>query len=483
MIRKLFLSLLVIGVLTTLIVAISRRGQKRPYTESVVDTAWASKISDDISASRHTAIVRAAQLAGPAVVSVSVISVRTVAAVSPFDMFFGDYWGDFLPRGYLKEKVKSLGSGVLINRDGYIVTNEHVVHDASEIKVTLTDGRIYDADVVGTSERLDLALIKLKNPPKDLSPAVLGNSDSVTIGEWAIAIGNPFGYLMEDPEPTVTAGVISALHRTILGVKDRMYRDMIQTDAAINPGNSGGPLVNAVGQVIGINTFIFSQSGGNIGLGFAIPVNTVKKFVEEIINYGEFRTGDIGITVQSLTEDLRSALNYPLTYGVLVSSVMRGSPASGKVKEGDVIEMVNGRKLFNVGDWEDVTYAVVPNEKLTLKVWHEGKEKVITIKAAEYVEEAVKLPMGIVGVVVTPDVAYREGLKVAHGILVRKVEEGSLAYQLGLAPGDVILSINGITVTSADDFRRAFEHARKRRILSIQIDRGGARISRTILGF
>ncbi len=482
MMKKLFLSLLAIIIGATLIVLMSRGREKSIYTEGMIDTAWASQTSRAISASRQTAIVNAARIAGPAVVSVSVISVRTVAN-DFFNPFFGDFWGDFFPKRYFKEKVKSLGSGVLINKDGYIVTNEHVVHDAAEIKVTLTDGRIFDAEVVGTSPRLDLALIKLKEPPKDLYTAVLGNSDSLMIGEWCVAIGNPFGYLMEDPEPTVTAGVVSALHRTILGVKDRMYRDMIQTDAAINPGNSGGPLVNALGQVVGINTFIFTPSGGNIGLGFAIPVNTVKKFINEIVQYGQFRSGNIGITVQSLTEDLRSALDYPLTYGVLVSSVVPGSPSSGKIKEGDVIETVNGRRLFNEGDWEDITYAVVPGEKLHLRVWHEGKEKDIVIQAGEYHEKRVKLPMGITGVEVTPDVAMHEGLKVAHGILVKKVAEGSVAYQLGIQPGDVVVSINGKAIVSAEDFKKAYKFARRRGVLSVEIDRGGMKISRTVIGF
>ncbi len=482
MIKKLVLSLIVILVGATTIVLLQKSGKKGLYTEGVVDTAWASRVSTSLSSSRNTAIVRAAQTAGQATVSISVISVRTVAT-DFFDPFFGDFWGDFFPKRYFKEKVKALGSGVLINKDGYIVTNEHVVHDATEIKVTLTDGRIFDAELVGTSPRLDLALIKIKEPPKDLYTAVLGNSDSLMIGEWAIAIGNPFGYLIEDPEPSVTAGVISALHRTIFSTKDRLYRDMIQTDAAINPGNSGGPLVNALGQVVGINTFIFTPSGGNIGLGFAIPINTVKKFVNEIENYGEFRTGYIGLSVQSLTEDLRSALDYPLTYGVLVSSVTPQSPSSGKIKEGDVIESVNGRRLFNEGDWEDATYATVPGEKLKIRLWRNGKEKVVTIVAAEYKEKKVKLPMGIVGVEVTPEVVLHEGLKVGHGILVREVKNGSIAQQLGIVPGDVIVSINRKNITSADDFKKAYKLATRKRVLSVEIDRGGTKITRTVIGF
>ncbi|HEX9912543.1 MAG TPA: trypsin-like peptidase domain-containing protein, partial [candidate division Zixibacteria bacterium] len=241
---------------------------------------------EEITATRRNAIVRAAEKIGPAVVSISVVQTRTVREspfLSPFgDEFFDEFWGRyFQPREY-KQKVYSLGSGVIISDDGYVLTNEHVVRDADELKVTLPDGREVKGKLVGQDFTSDLAVIKIEG--NKFPYATLGDSDNLIIGEWAIALGNPFGYLLDDPHPTVTVGVISALNRDMKrGTgEDRVYRKMIQTDAAINPGNSGGPLVNADGEVIGINTFIFTTSRGSEGIGFAIPVNRAKNILTDL---------------------------------------------------------------------------------------------------------------------------------------------------------------------------------------------------------
>ncbi len=436
-----------------------------------------------ITASRRNAIVRAAEKAGPAVVSISVISTRVVAERAPFleDPFFGEFWREFFMPRYYKEKVQSLGSGFIVDSRGYIVTNEHVVHGAEVIKVTLSDGRVYDAEIVGTDERRDIALLKID--ADSLPVAELGNSDSLYIGEWVIAIGNPFGYLLEDLEPTVTVGVVSALHRTYKGRGERIYRDMIQTDAAINPGNSGGPLVNSLGQVIGVNTFIITASGGNEGIGFAIPINLVKKFIPEFIKYGKVRESYIGVTVQNLTDEIREGLDYSKRWGVVVVSVDEGGPFHSKLSEGDVIEEVNGRRIYNEGDWEDVTYGLIPGEKLRMKIYRDGKELYVIGYTTEFEENPVELPFGIVGVTVTEAIARKYNLAVGKGVLILEVKGGSRAYRLGLARGDVILRINNIPIETIEDLKKALKKVKKRGLLKIYIDRSGARLLVTSYGY
>ncbi|MEO0093209.1 MAG: trypsin-like peptidase domain-containing protein, partial [candidate division WOR-3 bacterium] len=250
------------------------------------------------------------------------------------------------------EQIKSLGSGVIISSDGYILTNSHVVENATKIKVTLPDSRQFDAEIIDIDHSQDIALLKIKG--KDLPYAVMGNSDNLLIGEWAIALGNPYGFLLEDTRPTVTVGVISALNRTVkAGQREgRIYKDMIQTDAAINRGNSGGPLVNALGEVIGINTFIFSQAGGSEGIGFAIPINRIKKFIEEAKKIETTATNELkvrriktalGITVTDINPKLVRKYQLYLNSGVLVIEVEPNKVGETMgIEVGDVILSING---------------------------------------------------------------------------------------------------------------------------------------------
>ncbi len=435
-----------------------------------------------IDATRRTAIVNAAEKVGPAVVSISVISTEVVAA-SPFfeDPFFGQFWREFFPPRYYRQEIRSLGSGVIIDPEGHIVTNEHVVHNAEKIKVTLPDGRTFDGQLIGSDERLDIALLKIK--AKNLPYAELGNSDSLLIGEWSIAIGNPFGYLLEDLQPTVTVGVISALHRTFKGGGERVYRDMIQTDAAINPGNSGGPLVNALGQVVGINTFIITKSGGSEGIGFAIPINMVKKVVQELINYGKVREGYLGVSVQNLTNEIREGIDYPHLWGVIVTSVDPSGPAGKMIKEGDVIETVNGRKIYNEGDWTDVTYALFPSDVLEMVVFRDGKERTYRLKIREFKLKAVKLPWGMKGATVNPTLVQKYGLYTTYGVYVVDVDPNGEASRLGIQKGDVIIEVNGKKIESTSDLKRALK-SRRRGYWKILIDRMGSKlILSTFFGF
>ncbi|NPV14801.1 trypsin-like serine protease [candidate division WOR-3 bacterium] len=304
-------------------------------------------VQEDVTRSRVNAIVVAARNVSPAVVSVVVTQTRVVS-YEPFDIFgFDDFFRDFFPRHTFRQEIKSMGSGVIVDQKGYIVTNAHVVTNATRIKVTLPDNRSFDAELVALDPDRDLALLKI--PGENLPVATLGNSDELMTGEWAIAIGNPFGFLIEDAQPTVTVGVISALHRDIKsGRGDAVYTDMIQTDAAINPGNSGGPLVNALGEVIGINTFIFSHAGGSEGVGFARPINEVKRFINEALgqasaDYEKFST-KIGAVVADINPALRTRFGIAHKKGVVVVEV-KGNSIAEKIglMPGDVILLSNGK--------------------------------------------------------------------------------------------------------------------------------------------
>jgi serine protease Do len=310
-----------------------------------------SNLGETIDSSRRSAIVVAAERVSPAVVSVSVVQTRVVRA-NPFFSFFPDeFFERFYPHLQYKERLPGLGSGFLADASGIVVTNSHVVRNAEEIKVTLPDGREFPATVLDATEFYDLAFLKIDG--EDLPVAPLGDSDQLLVGEWAVAIGNPFGFLLDDPQPSVTAGVISATGRDVKSHASEggLYRDMIQTDAAINPGNSGGPLVNALGEVIGVNTFIFTRSGGSIGIGFAVPGNRMSRFLEEIREYGRIRQIWAGFHLQPLTRELAARLGVERAGGLVVTLVENGSPADkANLRVGDVIRKVNGREVNSTGD-------------------------------------------------------------------------------------------------------------------------------------
>jgi serine protease Do len=341
--------------------------------------------ADAIPQSRRSAIVTAAQRVSPAVVSVSVVSTRTVR-VDPFGgMFRDDFFERFFPPSEYRERVPGLGSGVIVDRAGVVLTNSHVIRDAEQIRVNLADGRHFDARVLGDSPVYDLAVLQIEKP-EGLPVAPLGDSDSLVVGEWAIAIGNPFGYLLDDPQPTVTAGVVSATRRDIKSDASQsgVYKNMIQTDAAINPGNSGGALVNGDGQVIGINAFIFTQGGGSIGLGFAIPINLAKKLLEEIREYGRVRAAWPGMQVQPVTEYIARRLGWRDLGGLVVTRVADGGPADrAGVRVGDRIRKVNGRVTDSLDDVQGVLYGAGVGDVLALDVEREGRAFTAKVTLAE----------------------------------------------------------------------------------------------------
>jgi serine protease Do len=334
--------------------------------------------------SRRTAIVSAAERVGPATVSISAVKSHLVRN-SPFpddglfERFFRGYYPDRVYRGRY-----DVGSGFIIDSDGYILTNDHVVRGGSEVKVVLRDGREFDGTVVGADQRYDLAVVKIDG--NDLPTAPLGDSDGVLIGEWVVAIGNPFGYILNDAEPTVTAGVVSALHRDIQpSGTSAVYKDMIQTDAAINRGNSGGPLVNSSGEVIGISTFtLSSEDGAYFGMSFAIPINTARVLVDELVRYGRVRDIWIGMGLVNVTPLVARALDLAGADGTLVAAVEPESPADrAGLRPGDVIIAVNGVAVSNAAEVRRATFAAKVGDAITVTAIRRGRTRELNIKLEE----------------------------------------------------------------------------------------------------
>jgi len=335
-----------------------------------------------IYSSRKTVITETVQKVSSCVVGINVTEIRqyTDPMIGPFfnDPFFKQFFGE---RTY-QQKVKSLGSGFIISKDGYIVTNDHVAGNAAEIVVSTTDGKQYKADIIGHDPLSDICLLKIKG---DDFPAIpLGNSDDVIIGEWAIALGNPFGLFEVNNRPTVTVGVVSATGMNLNQVQDRYYLNMIQTDAAINGGNSGGPLVNSLGEVIGMNTIIFTSgtSEGSIGLGFAIPINKVKNVVNELKKNGKIeRDFYTGLTVQNIDEMIARTLNRQSTKGVIVTRVNKNSPADeAGIRPGDVILQVDNFKIDNEQSIMAIFQEYRTNQVVKIKYNRDDKEFIATMK-------------------------------------------------------------------------------------------------------
>ena len=344
--------------------------------------------ADAISDGRRNAIVTAIEKVAPAVVTVNVVEYQRERVPDP------DFWGLFGPRYRTQDRaVEGIGSGFIFDKRGYILTNYHVIADADAItSVTLPGGQQLDVELVGADERTDIAVVKAKG---DNFPAIkLGDSNDLLIGEWVIAIGNPFGTMMRDPQPSVSVGVISANHRRVsrdIAGGERLYQDLIQTDAAINPGNSGGPLVNALGEVVGVNTMIFSSSGGHQGLGFAIPVDRVKRVVKELIEFGRRRNPWIGIhgeAVRELTSSAVRQLGLQVVTGVVVTEIYRTSPAfKAGLELGDVILKMNGTPVEHPSEMDFVNWDLFIGDEVRLEVDRLGEPKSFQFKVVELVDQ------------------------------------------------------------------------------------------------
>ena len=332
--------------------------------------------NNSISSSRQTIITETVKNVSPAVVGINVTEIRQYR--DPFsnlfdDPFFRQFFGN---RGNYNQKVKGLGSGFIISPDGYILTNDHVAGNATEITITMTNGKHYNAKVVGTDPTSDICLLKVDG--NDLPYVALGNSDDIMIGEWVIALGNPFGLFEINDKPTVTVGVISATGMNLEPLNNRYYLNMLQTDAAINGGNSGGPLVNSIGEVIGMNTLIYTAGGseGNIGLSFAIPINKIKRIVTELKQKGSIdRDFDIGLRIQSIDEGIADYYNLPASRGVIITYIASGSPASkANLNVGDIILEVDNYKINNEKTLISVFQEFRVGQTITLKIIRDNKE-------------------------------------------------------------------------------------------------------------
>jgi len=427
-----------------------------------------------------------AEKVGPAVVNVSTVSTVTVPG-HPFHQFFGhgqeggndgenDQFNEFFKRFFKenpdrKMKQQSLGSGFITSKDGYIITNYHVVDQAEEIKVKLSDGREFKAKVLGRDEATDLALIKITEPSGNLPVLVLGDSQKMRVGDWVLAIGNPFGL-----EHTVTQGIISATGRAI---GSGPYDDFLQTDAPINPGNSGGPLINLRGEVVGINTAMFS---GGQGLGFAIPSAMAKTVATQLKEKGKVVRGYIGVSIQTVTPELAKSFGLKDTRGALVGDVVKGGPAErGGIRIGDVITGFDGRKVKSSNDLPRMVAETPVGKSADVVVVREGKEHRLSVKVAELIKE--KTPavqssstsvqgFGMKVDNITPQLRQQTGTVVKSGVIVVSVEQGSLADLAGIQEGDVITEVNRKLVRDLDEFNQATAKARQGESVLLLVTRG-----------
>ncbi|HKZ18443.1 MAG TPA: DegQ family serine endoprotease [Geobacteraceae bacterium] len=414
----------------------------------------------------------------PAVVNIStakVVKPKTPSRRSPssphgrdpFEEFFERFFEHMPQRPYTS---RSLGSGFIISDDGYIITNYHVVEGADEIKVKLSDAREFKAEIKGWDDKLDLALLKVD--AKDHLPvAKMGNSDTVEVGEWVMAIGNPFGL-----GQTVTVGIVSAKERVI---GSGPYDDFIQTDASINPGNSGGPLLNANGEVIGINTAIVA---GGQGIGFAIPVNMAKAIITQLKEKGKVTRGWLGVVVQSITPDLAKSFGLKEESGALVSDVVKDGPAEkAGLKNGDIITEFDGKKIREMNELPRLVAAAPVGRKVKVVIVRNGKrlEKTVVIEMMKEStggeETAVtKDKLGITVTAITPSLAEQLGIRDTKGVAVTEVKPGSAADEAGIAPGDVVKEVNETAINAVPAFERAVSSLKRGDVVRMLLQRGDA---------
>jgi serine protease Do len=451
----------------------------------------------------------------PTVVSVIPTKIDTVVFTNnPFYQFFGDnpFFGgnpfeEFFGvpqqrRGRPQEpqqqrqerRSQGLGSGVIVSRDGYILTNYHVVAGADEIEIKTADGRSFDAYVVGSDSLSDVAVVKIKESVNNLPVAYLGDSDLLRPGDWAVAIGNPFSLTS-----SVTMGIVSAIGRQTPnpGGGAAQYQNYIQTDAAINPGNSGGALVNIRGELIGINTMIYTQTGGYMGIGFAVPINMARKIMEDLIFEGKVNRGWLGVSIQELDRATREAFGLPAeTRGVLIGDVFKGQPADrAGIKRGDVVQSIDGKSTENANRLRNLVASIYPGKTVPVEILRNGKRLTVNVKltSRDESEGLVKAGgqsggagqgapaqedgrfLGMTVEAITPELRDRLGLPGgARGVAVAQLERGSVAAQEGLRVGDVIMEVNRKAVASVKDFSQGVGGLKAGDSALLLVQRGGS---------
>ena len=444
-------------LLLCLLIAVSQTGEAQSK----------SKRQTEVSISRRNAIVNAVEYASPAVVNIS--TTRTTTQMVNVSPFFDDPWTpffDFPFRVPQRRTLHGLGSGVIFDRKGYVITNQHVIERTDSITVLLSDGREASAEIVGEDFLTDLAVLKIDIPK--LKAIELGNAEDLLIGEWAIAIGHPFATMVEDTSPTVTVGVVSATGRS-LKTEDRLYRNLIQTDASINPGNSGGGLVNLYGQLIGINTAIYSTSGGSQGVGFAIPVNVVQKVVDQLITYRAVVPPEIGIEPQDLTQRLVEAFDLEEGIGVLVAGVKRRSPAEAAgFRRRDVIEAIDQKPVSNSETFLAITRLLREDQVTTFRVLRDGKRRDLRLRIRE-----LQWSYAVPGWGLTIEQLNRQQTEkyTQRGVLVTKIQSKGTLAERGLKRGDLIYRINSLKVNSLEDFKRIINQLQPPQRISLYFER------------
>ena len=418
---------------------------------------------------RRTPIVKAVERVGASVVNINTEEVAP-AVRNPFrdsrNPFFDHFFKEFFPSR--DNNRRSLGSGVIIHPEGYILTNEHVVSKATIIKVTLIDKREFDARLVGADIKSDLAVIKIETN-ENLPHISLGRSDDLMIGETVIAIGNPFGL-----QHTVTTGIISALHRSIKGGENRVYRGFIQLDASINPGNSGGPLLNIEGSLIGINTAIFKQAEG---IGFAIPINKAKRIINDLIRYGKVRRGWLGVSVQSITKEMLSFFNIERVRGVVVTHIMERSPgARAGLKRGDVILSLENIEVNDKTDYSERVSTYPLGNTINMGILRGGKVESVSLKVsllpASRVADYVKIWLGFTVNKIQQSLVRRYHLVTSQGVVVTSVTPNSVSDKIGVQSGDIIRQVNQVKIENEKDFRAAMVEVAGRDSVLILVQRG-----------
>jgi len=434
----------------------------RVATAGAQNSTRVAEAQNATNSSRRTALVAAADRAAPAVVSINVTSRQQTERRSPFDFFF-------VPEG--ARVVQGHGTGFVIRPGGIIVTNQHVVSNADRVVVTLPDGSDLPASVMGEDPLTDIAVLKVDR--ENLPTVALGRSTDLMIGEWVVALGNPYAYLLGNTEPSVSVGVVSATGRNILpgGDQTGLYLDMIQTDAAINPGNSGGPLTNALGEVVGVNSSIFSSSGGSVGLGFAIPIERAVRVADEIIKRGSVRRAWVGLEVQGA----RAMREWKSQGGVVVSSVTADGPAArAGLRQSDVLIEANGRRLRNYLDWEAVKLDLHVGDAVQVAVRSgtgRTTRRIVTGDLPTVTAEKITVLQDLQLINVTPAIQAERSIRSDQGALIFRLSP-QVSRATGLKPGDVILAVDRTPVRNAADVSSLL-NVRPGQVIRVYVERDG----------
>lgn len=472
----------------------------------IIDANHSSVIAEQVQASQEVINIqnyfaKVAEQLKPTVVNISTIYVEKYSTPqyefyfgAPFEDFFNEFFGETRPRRgpqgqprerNLQRKYEGTGTGVIIDSDGYILTNEHVVRGADEINVTLYDDKKYTGKVVGKDAKTDLAIIKIM-PGKRLPFAKLGNSESIRVGDWAIAIGSPFGL-----QETVTSGIISAVRQS-LPIEGREYKDLIQTDAAINRGNSGGPLCNIQGEIIGINTAIYAPTGVFSGIGFAIPINNAKEILNDLMSKGKVVRGWLGVEIRPVDDAVARTFGIPDKKGVLVNEVLDDSPAKKSgLKRGDIIREFAGKKIDDGRALQATVAQTEPDKRVDVKIIRDGSEMKLSLVTGEMPaeEDTASSPKKDKSLPENKNMVDWEGLKAVtlndtiarqyeipadeKGCVVLSVEPGSTGSEMGVLPGDLVRFINRSATPTIDEFREVVKKIKLSEGIILDISRRG----------